>query len=577
MLYRLSVSACALAATTACATVQAGSNDANTTTPIKHVIVVIGENHTFDSLFATYQPKTGEHIRNLLSEGIVKVDGSAGPNYSQAVQRKASNPGTRYTLDPTPGSTYTWLPQPEWEFGIPDLRFPFWLAPGPFQITRYVPYSGVDSITGDPVHRFFQMWQQTGGTNQRHDLFVWTATTTGQGGDTSGLTSANPKQGGELMGFYNMAKGDAAYFKSLADNYAISDNYHQAIMGGTGMNFFAIATGDLPVYQVGGQLMTPPANQIENPDPLAGTANFFTRDGYSGGSWVNCADRSQPGVAAVRDLLDQEGVPHNCVEGAYHLVNNYNPPYDVDGHPVALGSDKYVYPPQTVPTIAEALSAKDVSWRWYTGGRETADATLKIFGQSVGSTLGQIVYNNIGDPLNGSKNVVESPLRQNLVGMNTFYKDLAANSLPAVSYVVPANLDAGHPGNSAPAYYENFVSQLVKDVQAHPALWAQTAIIVTTDEGGGFFDTGRIQQLDFFGDGPRIPLFVVSPYAKRGHVDHVYQDHASILKFIERNWGLAPLSGRSRDRLPNPVSGVTDPYMPVNAPAIGDLTSLFNF
>lgn len=60
------------------------------------------------------------------------------------------------------------------------------------------------------------------------------------------------------MGFYNMAQGDAAYFKSLADNYAISDNYHQAIMGGTGMNFFSIATGDLPVYNVNGQLAAPP-------------------------------------------------------------------------------------------------------------------------------------------------------------------------------------------------------------------------------------------------------------------------------------------------------------------------------
>lgn len=578
MKYVLKVSACALAAASACSTVLAGSNDLNTTTPIKHVIVVIGENHTFDSLFATYQPKnSGQTVNNLLSQGIVKADGSAGTNYNLAVQRKASNPSNTYTISPTVGSSYFWLPQPVWEFGIPDLRFPFWLAPGPFQITKFVPYSGATSITGDPVHRFFQMWQQTGGTNAKHDTFVWTATTTGQGGDTSGVTPSNPAQGGELMGFYNMAQGDAAYFKSLADNYAISDNYHQAIMGGTGMNFFSIATGDLPVYNVNGQLAAPPANQIENPNPRASTANFFQQDGYSGGSWVNCSDLSQPGVSSIRSLLDKEGVQHNCRDGAYHLVNNYNPPYDVDGNPVPLGSDKYVYPPQTVPTIAEALSAKDISWKWYTGGREAADAALKIFGQSTGGTLGQITYNNIGDPLNGSKNVVEGPLRKNLVGMNSFYSDLASNQLPAVSYVVPANLDAGHPGNSAPAYYENFVSQLVKDIQANPGLWAETAIIVTTDEGGGFFDTGHIQQLDFFGDGPRIPLFVVSPFAKKGYVDHVYHDHASILKFIERNWGLAPLSTRSRDRLPNPVPNAKDPYIPANAPAIGDLTTLFAF
>ena len=107
-------------------------------------------------------------------------------------------------------------------------------------------------------------------------------------------------------------------------------------------------------------------------------------------------------------------------------------------------------------------------------------------------------------------------------------------------------------------------------------MWQHTAILVTTDEGGGYFDSGFIQTLDFFGDGPRIPFIVVSPYARRGHVDHVYGDHASILKFIEHNWGVPPLSPRSRDNLPDPIMG-QDPYRPVNGPAIGDLSSLFDF
>jgi hypothetical protein len=84
-------------------------------------------------------------------------------------------------------------------------------------------------------------------------------------------------------------------------------------------------------------------------------------------------------------------------------------------------------------------------------------------------------------------------------------------------------------------------------------LWSTTAIVITTDEGGGYFDSGYVQLVDFFGDGTRIPLIVVSPYAKEGFVDHTYYDHVSVLKFIERNWGLSPLSGRSRDNLPNPI------------------------
>lgn len=554
---------------------QSDINDRYTQTPIKHVIVVVGENHTFDSLFATYQPAAGRTVDNLLSKQIINADGTPGVNYALARQNIARNTGTTYTLDPERVDPYAVLPRPILELGLIDKRFPRNLANGPFQISDYVPYSGPHSQTGDPVHRFFQMWQQTGGDNANLDLFVWVAATTGQGGNTPGVFPWRPAQGGELMGFSNMATGDAPYFKALADSYAMSDNFHQAIMGGTGMNFFSIATGDLPVYNRDGELMPPPANQIENPDPLAGTANFYSRDGYYGGSYVNCADNTQPGVAAIEAKLSAMGIDKNCDPNAYYLVNNYNPAYDLFGHPQALGAKDYNFPPQQVPTIAEALSANQVSWKWYTGGRETAMLLQKLLGVKLGGTLASLFfYNNIGDPLQGSTAVVNSPLFKNLQGLGGFDTDLANGTLPAVSYVVPFYGESGHPGNSAPALYENFVEKLVAKVQANPQLWAETAIIVTTDEGGGYFDSGRIQMLDFFGDGPRIPFFVISPYAKRGHVDHVYHDHASVLKFIEYNWQLPALSARSRDRLPNPSD---DSYLPANSPAIGDLMTMFDW
>ena len=108
-------------------------------------------------------------------------------------------------------------------------------------------------------------------------------------------------------------------------------------------------------------------------------------------------------------------------------------------------------------------------------------------------------------------------------------------------------------------------------------MWNSTAIFVTFDEGGGYYDSGYIQPLDFFGDGTRIPMIVVSPYTKRGHISHTYTDHVSILKFIEANWKLAPLTNRSRDNLPNPVADSSNPYVPLNSPAIGDMMDLFNF
>ncbi len=100
--------------------------------------------------------------------------------------------------------------------------------------------------------------------------------------------------------------------------------------------------------------------------------------------------------------------------------------------------------------------------------------------------------------------------------------------------------------------------------------------MITFDEGGGYWDSGYVQPLDFFGDGTRIPMIVVSPYSKGGHISHSYTDHVSISKFIERNWGIGTISPRSRDNLHNPVTAA-NPYIPVNAPALGDMWDMFNF
>jgi phospholipase C len=101
---------------------------------------------------------------------------------------------------------------------------------------------------------------------------------------------------------------------------------------------------------------------------------------------------------------------------------------------------------------------------------------------------------------------------------------------------------------------------------------------VTVDEGGGFYDSGFIEPVDFFGTGPRIPMIAVSPFSTGGHISHTYNEHSSLVKFIERNWMLnTTLSARSRDNLPNPVQNGSKSYVPRNMPAIGDLFDLFNF
>src|SRR5262249_38745462 len=146
------------------------------------------------------------------------------------------------------------------------------------------------------------------------------------------FTDQTSGEGSTAMQFLNVAKGDAPYFTQLAQQYALSDNFHQAVQGGTGANHIMLGYGSLIYYaDSSGKPKVPAATQIENPNPLAGTNNWYVQDGYSGGSYVNCADENQPGVKSIKSYL--RALPYaafkdgNCAAGSYYLVNNYNPGY----------------------------------------------------------------------------------------------------------------------------------------------------------------------------------------------------------------------------------------------------------
>jgi phospholipase C len=559
-----------------------------TTTPIKHVVVIIGENHSFDNIFATYQPPSHQKIWNLLSEGIVTKTGAAGPNFKQAEQLTASNTKT-YSLSPKITGSYKPLPPPNTTYvsqacdglslGSADTRFPANLASGPYQITKYVPYFDdhiqygqfgqcefYGAYVGDPIHRFYQMWQQYG--SHHGQLNTWVANTAG---DDNGTVPPSPIfQGGLQTGFYNMAQGDAPILKDLALNYAISDNYHQAVMGGTGANHIALGTGFAASFQnSAGQAAKPPAGEIENPNPKPGTNNNYTQDGYGsgsvpnhGGSYSDCANSKAPGVSTIDKFLAK--LPYkafkNCQTGRYYLLNNYNAGYNVDG---SVNTSPYTVPPQKTDyvTIGNELSAHHVSWGY--------------FGEGYNNGQPNFSYCGICDPMQYSSSIMTNPaLRKNVQhGLNDFVSEAANGTLPAVSFLKPGN-DDGHPGYSTLYAYENFVARAVAAIQGNTKLWRSTAILITEDETGGYYDSGYIQPVSFFGDGPRVPMMVVSPYARQGFVDHTYNDHVSILKFIEANWGLKPLTSFSEDNLPN---ATPEAYVPKVRPAIGDLMTMFDF
>lgn len=170
-----------LATSALCALTAAPALAKSPTTPIQHIIIIVGENHTFDNLFGTYRPKPGQTIQNLLSKGIVNADGTPGPHFGRGKQLIGRDENL-YSAETFSTQAYPTLPQPYTTSGIglpsgvPDTRFPADLPNGPYQISKYVPYA---AYTGDPVHRFFQMWQDVDGG--RHDKFVWVEETIGTG------------------------------------------------------------------------------------------------------------------------------------------------------------------------------------------------------------------------------------------------------------------------------------------------------------------------------------------------------------------------------------------------------------
>ena len=196
----------------------ASAQTLRTTTPVEHLIVVVGENLSFDNLFGIYEPRPGAAVHNLLFEGIANRDGSPGPHFAKAAQRRAEVRDL-YEVTPLIVGTYGMLPQPgtTHAVGLPrnvtDQRFPALLPNGPFQITKHV---GNQEPVGDPVHRFFQMWQQVDGG--RRDLFVWVAETSGEGSQSRADPASGTNQGAVAMGFYNMAAGDAPFLRELADS-----------------------------------------------------------------------------------------------------------------------------------------------------------------------------------------------------------------------------------------------------------------------------------------------------------------------------------------------------------------------
>ena len=590
-----------------------------TASPIKHVIIIVGENRSFDHVFATFKPKTpGETVANLLSKKIINADGSPGPNFALAHQFKIVAPpnSDKYFVSASQSQKmlYQVLPAPDLAgtppvsplafilsvpggdpglppedqflfatggsglsvpppFVGPDTRITnvSTLPPGPFQMTG--PTMPYDAFTGDTIHQFFQMYQQMdcaidkehvsreNPTGCLHDLQSAITTTFAT---RPGATSHDT---GQTMAFFNVAQGDAPLLKLLADTYTMSDNYHQPVMGGTGPDSIPLGFADQVFFSDGsGNPATPAATRVYNPDPdtsaySSGNFNLYKHRAQ----WFNCSDpHSQPGVQAILAYLNALPYPLSpkCDPDHYYPAVNMNPAFNPNGSPSDPASN---IPPVIMRSIGDALSGKNIPWKYYGGGYNLAVAGNPVNG-----------YCNICNPFEHQANY-PSLRADHMRDVTDLFVDLKNGTLPAVSYVKPDGAMDGHPNSSKLTLFEAFVDNIIQLAQSNKEQWQETAIFITFDEGGGYYDSGFIQPVDFFGTGPRIPMIAVSPFSRGGHVKHSYSEHSSFVKFVERNWHLDKLSDRSRDNLPNPKVDEDNPYIPRNMPAIGDLFDMFDF
>ena len=190
------------------------------------------------------------------------------------------------------------------------------------------------------------------------------------------------------------------------------------------------------------------------------------------------------------------------------------------------------YPRTT--TIFDRLQDAGVPWRYYVRDYDPTNTILNPAGDRASQLL-QV-------PLLAMPRFVRTPaLASHIVDLQQFYKDAQQGRLPAVSYIAPGGLSE-HPPTPLAAG-QTLVRSIVNELMRSPE-WSSTAFVLTYDSWGGWYDHVRPPKVDKYGYGFRVPSILVSPYAKRGAIVHDTLDFTSILRFIEDNWQLKPLTQR---------------------------------
>jgi len=468
---------------------------------VKQIVVIYAENRSFANLYGNF-PGVQYPLDAVSAERYLQLD--------------------RDGKTPLPRLPAIWgglVPQAQevdgkrYMIGQKDIAN---LRNGPFHITdaQGAPLpNGV--ITRDLVHRFYQNQMQIN-AGRNNQFAAW--------GDAGGL----------VMGHYRNS-ADTLRLWNLAQQYTLCDNFFMAAFGGSWLNHIFLISAQAPFYP---DIHDSPAKKmvsvVEGDDPTG----------------------TRLKVAADSPASALDGPPKFVNDGAFtadgYAVNTMAPPYQPSsvrpaegGNPaLADPSNPRVMPPQNYATIGDRLTDKGVDWAWYSGAWQYA-----LEHQDTGA-VPDFQYHH--QPFNYFTNYAPGTaarrkyLRDAGLGddasTNRLIADIDAGRLPAVTFYKPQGDLNMHAGYADVASGDRHVANVIEHIQRGPQ-WANTVVVVTVDENGGWWDPVSPPKGDRWGPGSRVPALVISPLAKKGYVDHTVYDTNSILRLISRVHGLAPLDG----------------------------------
>jgi phospholipase C len=190
-----------------------------------------------------------------------------------------------------------------------------------------------------------------------------------------------------------------------------------------------------------------------------------------------------------------------------------------------------------LPTIFDRLQKAHVSWKFYVQHYDP-NLNYRTFEKFPGNRASQVIWVPI---LNFARYLDDPAIMRHVVPLSEYYSDLANGTLPEVSYIVPSGPSEHPPSNlaSGQAFVRGLINALMDSTS-----WRSSAFLLAYDDWGGWYDHVKPPHVDAYGYGFRVPAILVSPFARQGHVDSTTLDFTSILRFIEDNWGLRPLTRR---------------------------------